>query len=201
MTKKASQAVLDEVNPRIYVACLASYNAGKLKGVWIDCSLGLEHIQEEIQKLLKKTRGEEYAIHDSENFPGYRIDEHESLEMIAAVAEGIEKHGEAFAVYAANDPSYWAKNPGDLETNFEDHYRGSYDNFREFSDELADEMIACHVANQNPRGFGKPDNSAREWVQQYFDYDAFARDLEHDYLVIEGPECKMSRGQIHVFDR
>lgn len=39
--------------PRIYVACLASYNAGKLHGVWIDCDQDVDYIQAEIADMLR----------------------------------------------------------------------------------------------------------------------------------------------------
>lgn len=42
-------------SPKIYVACLASYNNGKLHGAWIDASLGADHIQDEINSILKSS--------------------------------------------------------------------------------------------------------------------------------------------------
>jgi antirestriction protein len=42
--------------PRIYVACLASYNAGKLHGEWIDCEgLDADDIYQEIDKILRSS--------------------------------------------------------------------------------------------------------------------------------------------------
>lgn len=39
--------------PRIYVACLASYNAGRLYGKWIDASTDTEDMQAEIAEMLR----------------------------------------------------------------------------------------------------------------------------------------------------
>ena len=45
----------DPVNflePKIYVACLAAYNAGYLHGVWIDANQSLDLILSEIKTML-----------------------------------------------------------------------------------------------------------------------------------------------------
>lgn len=41
---------------RIYVACLASYNNGVLHGEWIDADEGVDHIHEEIAKILRTSK-------------------------------------------------------------------------------------------------------------------------------------------------
>ena len=38
-----------KLNPRIYVACLAAYNAGYLHGAWIDANQTADQIEDEIQ--------------------------------------------------------------------------------------------------------------------------------------------------------
>lgn len=56
--------------PRIYVACLASYNAGILHGRWIDAT-DAEVIHEGIEDMLSESQEpipEEWAIHDYEGF-------------------------------------------------------------------------------------------------------------------------------------
>lgn len=52
--------------PRIYVACLAAYNAGRLHGRWIDADKGQDQIWAEVRQMLKESpesRAEEWAIH------------------------------------------------------------------------------------------------------------------------------------------
>ncbi len=39
-------------NPRIYAACLASYNAGRLHGLWIDATTDVDAMQAEINAML-----------------------------------------------------------------------------------------------------------------------------------------------------
>jgi antirestriction protein len=43
------------MEPKIYVADLAAYNAGKLRGVWIDADQDAETIQEEINRMLRQS--------------------------------------------------------------------------------------------------------------------------------------------------
>ena len=57
--------------PRIYVASLADYNSGRLRGRWIDADQPAEAIREQIVEMLAESNepiAEEWAIHDYENF-------------------------------------------------------------------------------------------------------------------------------------
>ncbi|NJO62413.1 MAG: antirestriction protein ArdA, partial [Richelia sp. RM2_1_2] len=88
--------------PRIYVACLAAYNNGKLHGEWIDCDQDADDIWEKIEKMLEASPepdAEEWAIHAFENWHGIEISENADIERIAELAELIEEHGKAFALY------------------------------------------------------------------------------------------------------
>lgn len=52
--------------PRIYVACLAAYNAGTLHGKWIEATQDIEDIWKEIRDMLASSpepNSEEWAIH------------------------------------------------------------------------------------------------------------------------------------------
>ena len=80
---------------RIYVADLAAYNAGKFHGVWIDATMGMDEIWEEVKNMLAKSpepMAEEYAIHDYEGFGGYGLSEYEGLERAHEIAAFIEEH-------------------------------------------------------------------------------------------------------------
>lgn len=85
--------------PRIYVACLASYNAGILHGAWIDCDQGEDHIWQELRDMLASSPepdAEEWAIHDYEGFGDHPLSESESIEDVARIAGNIEERGEPF---------------------------------------------------------------------------------------------------------
>lgn len=106
---------------RIYVSCLASYNAGILHGDWIDLDgKNRDEIQEEIDLILgmsPEEDAEEWAIHDLEGFGDYSVGECEDLETLVALSEGVAEHGEAFLA--------WYDFSGTLDTgSFEDAYQG-----------------------------------------------------------------------------
>ena len=152
---------------QIYVACLASYNAGSLSGEWITPADTEEKLQAQIDAILKASPepdAEEWAIHDYDNFPN--LGEYPSNEDIIKVVKAQKKHGvnqiNAFlSLYT----------PEDLE-HFEDSYSGEYDSFREYSNQLADD---CYNASDTP----------------YFDYEAFERDTKIDTHSEEAPNYKV----------
>ena len=90
--------------PRIYVACLASYVAGKLYGDWMDVD-DVDALREQIGWLLKSSpepHAEEHAIHDHEGFGGYPIGEYEDIGKVCELAGLIEEHGEVAGALAAH---------------------------------------------------------------------------------------------------
>ena len=42
---------MQELTPRIYVACLAAYNSGQLHGAWIDADQSADAIHDEIRAI------------------------------------------------------------------------------------------------------------------------------------------------------
>lgn len=103
---------------RVYFASLADYNAGRLHGVWVDVTPDVEAMQEAIDAMLKESRelvAEEWAIHDYEGFGPVGLREYESLETLARLAAGVDRHGEWFLpLYEAaadiHQAEAWAEN-------------------------------------------------------------------------------------------
>lgn len=200
---------LPTANCRIYVADLAAYNAGNLRGIWIDCDgKTAEDITTEVREMLWKSpesnilaircndcdfiqhygfgqarayaqatkcpecdskdveksgSAEEWAIHDHEGLGS--ISEYESFDTIEKIAEGVNKHGEAFVAYI--------EHVGSVEdgANFEEAYCGEWSSEKEYAEDLFDQTMEVpdHLAN-------------------YIDYDAFRYDLFMDgYFSIERP--------------
>ncbi|WP_026555702.1 antirestriction protein ArdA [Arthrobacter sp. 35W] len=124
--------------PCIYVASLADYNNGRLLGDWIDATIGAEAIYERITAILARSTEpapEEWAIHDYEGFGNKRLSEYERIEDVAALAEGIEQHGEAFAVwvdYTGLDPEDWH--------HFDEAYLGEYENLAAYAEQIIDDL-------------------------------------------------------------
>ena len=145
--------------PRIYVACLASYNAGILHGEWIGAT-DADEIREAIQNMLSESRepiAEEYAIHDYEGFGGIRLSEFEDIDRVAESGRLIAEHGPAFAAYANHVGVDYA-----TEESFQEAFCGEYETERAYAEELFDELYLHEVP---------------EHVQNYIDYEAFARDI------------------------
>ena len=103
----------------IYVACLSSYNAGHLHGVWIDID-DIDEMRSQIGDMLKASPvagAEEWAIHDSEHVPAgkdlawyARVSDlqfdHE-LAIAMAIADGDIEEDKAcdwFVVNSDDDP-------------------------------------------------------------------------------------------------
>lgn len=163
--------------PRVYVACLASYNSGKLHGTWIDAT-DADAMREAIEAMLKASPepgAEEWAIHDHDGFYGISVGEYADLDNLAALAANLEEHGEAFAAWV-NDGREW-----DDADGFEEAYQGTWRSEESFAVNLMDDL-----------GELKEDSLAA----RYFDYAAFTRDLFiNDYWSHDGTEGT------HVFRR
>ena len=159
--------------PRIYVASLSDYNNGILHGRWIDATSEVDEMQQAIDEMLATSPttarygepAEEWAIHDYEDFGNIRVDENQSLATIAKWAEGIERHGKAFAAWVASV----GEQSDDLIEQFEDHYQGEWESVEAYAEYLLDELGAQRVIDEAP-----------EWLQPYLklDVEGFARDLE-----------------------
>jgi len=166
---------------RIYVACLAAYNAGHLHGTWIDADQDADAIEEAVRHMLVESPiplAEEWAIHDYEGFGSLRLSEWESFERVAAIASGLAEHGLGFAAWLSYDDSH---DPSDTQS-FEDAYRGEWDSMRAYAEEWAESTGLYDMAEK----VGSP--------YVVVDIDMLERDLDIEmYTVASGPG-------VYVFD-
>lgn len=173
----------NKTTPRIYVACLASYNAGHLHGRWIDATQGAEAIHTEIQSILKTSPeplAEEWAVHDYEGFGAIELSEWPGIERVSALANLIENHGDAFTLwYESQDGQHFEIT--ELEDKFLEQWQGAHDSEVAFADYLLEETGQLR--------------EVPEWAQNYFDFEAYARDLRisGDYSFV----CH--HAQVYVF--
>jgi len=129
--------VSDET-PRIYVASLSDYNAGRLHGKWFDVtdfSDGDElyqAVKEQILDTSKEMVAEEWAIHDYEGFGGASIGEYDSFDHVVGLAQAIEEHGGAFAAWLDNDSS---RTYEDVD-GFLEQYCGEWDSTKAYVEEF-----------------------------------------------------------------
>jgi antirestriction protein len=170
-----------DVEPRIYVACLAAYNSGVHHGVWIDAAQSPEEIHEEIAAMLAESpepHAEEWAIHDYEGFGELRLGEYESIENIARLAQLIEEHGEIFAAVVSNFGG--VPDLDAAERAMTEDYQGHYDDLADWAYQFADDT-------QGKDTLGPYAN--------YIDWERVGRDAElgGDIFTIEHD------GRVHVF--
>lgn len=92
---------MSDYEPRVYVACLACYNAGKLHGEWLDADDGLsdavaDHFgADEDGKLA--CGGEELQVHDSEGFEPLNIGEC-GVDEAEEIGAALREHGTPLAL-------------------------------------------------------------------------------------------------------
>jgi antirestriction protein len=172
----------NDTTPRIYVACLAAYNNGKLHGIWIDCNQDADGIWKEINAMLSsspESDAEEWAIHDYENWQGLLIGENESIECIAEIAELLQEHGKAFAVYC----NYHNSDANAKDS--QDCYVEKYESEEEFAYGFWEELgIVEQLEKLGVYSF-------------YIDWEAVARDLFiNSYFSVE-----TGYKEVYVFSR
>ena len=163
---------------RIYVACLAAYNNGRLHGRWIDATLGEDHIWEEMRAMLAASpepAAEEWAIHDYEGFEGAPLSEYSSFATVAALAAFIEERGSLGGKLL----EHFGGELSDAQAAFEE-YAGEHESLADFAQDLTEET-GPEIPKQ---------------LEYYINWEAMGRDLEMsgDIFTIE-----TRFEEIHVF--
>lgn len=128
---------MNDETPRIYVADLEAYNSGRLVGEWLDLAdyNDADELMDAIQDVLKKSGGEEYAIHDAEYIPRNMYSEYmgqkdfeELYEMMDLAKDNdlpLEVVQEIVSQYSASAV---------------EEFVGKYNSTEDFAMELIDEM-------------------------------------------------------------
>lgn len=146
---------------RIYVANLAAYNAGKLRGKWIEPSTDVEELEAQILEAIGGNPDHEWAFHDYDAFPN--MGENPNLDDVAAMAEILEEHPYDI-VKAAMD---FTGDDVDALKEWLDEGYGIYESEKDYVEQLVDDM-------------GGPSALGKQAINAYFDYDAFGHDLSID---------------------
>lgn len=188
--------------PRIWVGCLASYNAGTLFGTWIDCDQDADDIMEEIaEKVLRPSpnpnvmvecpkcygsedcelchgagevpSAEEWHICDCEGFQGWTVSRYESLETVAEMARMAEEYGAAFGAAMAHfDMS-------EVAEALTEKYRGVHESAADYAASWAEECGDLH--------------NVPEHIQWCIDWEQYANNLDIIEVRVDG--------EVHIFDR
>lgn len=168
--------------PRIYVACLASYNNGKLHGKWIDCNIDADYIQEKIEEILDTStepNAEEWAIHDYENWNGLKLYEHEDIDDLFQVAQLIGQHGKLFSELVSHVGGI--KHFEEAISLIEQNYQGEFESLIDWAEQLLDDTGSL--------------SRLPDCLKCYFNYESYANDCElsGDIFTIE------INNSVHVF--
>lgn len=131
--------------PRVWIGCLAAYNAGMLHGEWVEVTSEPDDLYGHIERVLAASpiRGaEEWAFMDSEGFPRGFAGESSSPEELAAwvlEVEDAEEAGPGEEVLAA----YWDNDQGQevegIAERCRDAFMGEHRSLGDFAHELEEE--------------------------------------------------------------
>lgn len=155
-------------SPEIYVACLASYNAGVLHGAWIDATQPVDGISDEVNAMLKASpesttcqwcgavvvstkplRWDKPCTH-GEHLPGlpeeWAIHDFQGFgEFRVGEYESLERVAAIAAGIAEHGEAFaaWVAyddscDPTDIQA-FDDAFRGEWGSLREFAEDWADQ--------------------------------------------------------------
>ena len=188
--------------PRIYVASLSDYNAGRLHGEWVNANQEPDGIYTDIRLMLAASpmnqmrssdgewegRPEEWAIHDYDGFGRVGLGEYESVAKVSRIAAGIVEHGPAFSDFV----SYIGIDDDEGIDEFEERYLGTWDSLEAWAEEVLDDMgVNAEVGN------------LPNWVQPYvkIDVSGFARDCElgGDVVATAVASYEAGSGGVRVF--
>ena len=163
--------------PRIYVACLAAYNNGRLHGAWIVATTP-DEIMAGVRTMLAASPepdAEEWAIHDYEGFQGASLSEYAPFETVCDLADFLGEHGEV----GAKLYRHFGDDLEQARAAFED-YAGEYRSAADFAEEFIRE-----TGTEIPAS-----------LDYYIDWTALARDM-----ALNGEIMVFQTGfdEVHVF--
>jgi antirestriction protein len=178
LTLIRKEETMTTTTPRIYAACLASYNNGYLHGAWIDATQDADDIRSAIADMLKVSPivgAEEFAIHDYEGFEDVSISEYQGVDSVARIAAFIGEHG----ALGAGLLGHFGGDLDQAEAAMTDNYLGQFPSLPDYMQELTTECVKIPEA-----------------IGNYIDWEAMARDAQMggDLFVIE-----TGYDHVHVF--
>jgi len=123
--------------PRIYVADLEAYNNGRLVGEWLDLADydNADELMDAIQDVLKKSGGEEYAIHDVEYVPSSMYSEYMGQRDFEQLYEMMD---------LAKENDLPLEVVQDIVSQFDasavEEFYGKYDSAVDFAEQMVDDL-------------------------------------------------------------
>lgn len=185
---------------RVWIGCLACYNGGDLIGQWYDADEAGDvtstslHLRDSVPGVSDGdtyyVRGdvnphEELWCFDIENAPKGHRSEMSPMEAqrLADVMESLGDNADAFAAWCANTGADFTE---DSVSDFEDHFHGRHDSFRDYADEYAEQLLdeakaSLRIDDDHP-------------LIRHFDWEAYADEMESDYFTEDAPG-----GGVYIF--
>lgn len=149
-------------SPALYCGTYGKYNAGNLRGMWLDLSTFdyYEEFEAFCFAIHADEEDPELMFQDYENMPGSLYSESMGEKGIEKIMEYLGMCNE-YSVPAVNDFLEW-RTPEDL-CDMYDAYMGVYDSEEDFAEEIVSDCYDLDNMMGN--------------LACYFDYEALARDL------------------------
>jgi len=163
----------------VYFANLEAYNQGRMLGAWV-YPLQYDSYEKFAKRIKEVTRdtvdyADEIAVHDYDDFPNMgEYPNHESIYNLAHALDNSHLDNEIIIKYFNDYYGYDFEKLEDKIQDIEDAFISTYDTFKDFADERADEDILNII-----------DKDAQQFVFNNFDYEGYAIDLRHSYNVID----------------
>lgn len=193
MTKITRLARIDKVNleikqmvnkiftdtPKIWIGCLAAYNAGELHGEWVEANQSVECLEKEIEEILGSSPeedAEEWMVSDYDNFGSFGdlLGEYPSLDDVSRAAFFYAEHKKL-----AEIAFKYCENLDEAIDMVEERYAGCYASLGDFAEEYF-------------RGF----STIPKELEYYIDWEKMGSDME-----INGVFCsfEVKFQQVHIF--
>jgi len=158
----------------VFVSTYKKYAEGRIVGAWIELGSPLQ-FNTDIEKL-----------HADETDPEYMYQDYKDVPRALRNENKIDSRIWEYADLSENDmdivQTWWQENDASTEiTEILDSYVGTYADPEEYAREVIEEMGV----------FEKYPN-----LENFFDYEAFARELEHDCYITES----VNENHVYVFN-
>ena len=161
---------MDIRNARLYVGTYAKYNAGTLKGAWLNLYdyNDKEEFYNACRELHADEKDPEFMFQDAENIPESLYSESYVNEFIWEILSRIDEISNVeaffeFCDYMYPSPFETGANIDDFISDFDDAYQGEFDSEEDFAEYIVNE---CYNIEKTMGS-----------LANYFDYESFARDL------------------------
>lgn len=164
---KIAKKIAASDEPKVYVGTYAKYNNGDLTGEWVILSdfIDYDDFLEHCAEIHSDEDDTEFMFQDYEGFPAEYYNESGLKPELWDYLATIEDHDKDM-----------------VDAVIENGYElDDVDEFMYYSDCATKADVTARYIDET----GGVEELGRDTLERYFDYDAFARDMEYDMTIIE----------------